>query len=146
MCAELRVESGDTPPCYVLDSFALLAHFQEERGNLRVLELLEDAQQGNCRLLLSLVNLGEVCYLVERRRGLPEVHRVLAAIDSLPIEIFPADRDAVLAAAHLKAQYPIAFADAFAAAAAQSQGGVLLTGDPEFKTLAASIPIEWLER
>jgi predicted nucleic acid-binding protein len=146
MCAELRAASADTPPCYVRDSFALLAHFQEERGNLRVLELLEEAQQGNCRLLLSLVNLGEVCYLVERRRGLPEVHRVLAAIDSLPIEIFPADRDSVLAAAHLKALYPIAFADAFAAAAAQSQAGVLLSGDPEFKTLVATIPIKWLQQ
>jgi PIN domain nuclease of toxin-antitoxin system len=60
MCAELRAGSGDTSPCYVLDSFALLAHFQEERDSLRVLELLEEAQQGNCRLLLSLVNLGEV--------------------------------------------------------------------------------------
>jgi uncharacterized protein len=144
MKAENREESGDTLPCYILDSFALLAHFQEERGSSRVTELLEEAQQGNCRLLLSLANLGEICYLVERRRSLAEVHRILAAIDSLPIEILPADRETVLAAAHLKAQYPIAFADAFAAAAAQSQAGVLLTGDPEFKTLATIVRIEWL--
>jgi hypothetical protein len=52
----------------------------------------------------------------------------------------------VLAAAHLKVQYLIASADAFAAVAVQSQAGVLLTGDPEFKTLAAIIPIEWLQQ
>jgi predicted nucleic acid-binding protein len=146
MPPESREESGGKPPCYILDSFALLVHFQEERGSLRVMELFEEARQGNCRLILSLVNLGEICYLIERRRSLADVHRTLAAIDSLPIEILPADRDAVLAAAHLKAQYPIAFADAFAAAAAQSQEGVLLTGDPEFNVLTGIIQIEWLGR
>lgn len=146
MPAEHSDEPGAPLPCYILDNFALLAHFQEERGSSRVMELLEEAQQGNCRLLLSLVNLGEICYLVERRRSLADVHRILAAIDSLPIRILPADREAVLAAAHLKAHYPIALGDAFAAAAAQSQAGTLLTGDPEFKTLAAIIQIEWLER
>ncbi len=83
--------------------------------------------------MLSLVNLGEVCYLIERRRGLREVQIALAAIDSLPIEILPVDRDAVMAAAHLKALYPISFADAFAASAAQTHSAILLTGDLDFK-------------
>jgi len=131
-------------PCFVLDSFALLAHFQDENGDGRVVDLLEQAQQGKCRIFLTLINLGESCYLIERRRGLRDVHLVLAAIDSLPIEILPADRDAVLAAAHLKAQYPISYADAFAAAAAQSLSATLLTGDPEFKMLAHVLQIEWL--
>lgn len=131
-------------PCFVLDSYALLSHFQDESGRGRVVELLEAAQQRKLRLLISLVNLGEVCYIIERRRGLREVHLALAAMESLPIEILPADREAVLAAAHLKANTPISFADAFAAAAAQAHTAVLLTGDPEFKALAAQIQIEWL--
>jgi PIN domain nuclease of toxin-antitoxin system len=144
MHAEPGEEAGDGADCYILDSFALLAHFQEKRGSSRVIELLEQAKHGNCRLLLSLGNLGEICCLVERPSSLHDVHRTLAAIDSLPIEILPADRDAMLAAAHLKANYPIAFAVAFAAA--QSQEGVLLTGDPEFSVLAGIIQIEWLAR
>ncbi len=132
-------------PSFVLDSYALLSHFQDESGGGRVVELLGQAQRGKCRLLLSIVNLGEVCYLVERRRGQRDVYLVLAAIDSLPIEILPADRDAVLAAAHLKANYPISYADAFAAATAQTHSAILLTGDPEFNALTPILQIEWLK-
>ncbi len=131
-------------PVFVLDSFALLAHLQNEAGQPRVLDLLQKAQHGECYLLMSLINLGEVCYLVERRRGLPAVQRMLAAVQNLPIEITPADQEAVLAAAHLKAGFPIAFADAFAAAAAQARHAILLTGDPEFKALGGRIQVEWL--
>jgi hypothetical protein len=74
-----------------------------------------------------LVNLGEICYLVERRRGLRDVHRVLAVVESLPVEVLPADRAAVLVAAHLKARHSISFADAFAAAAAQTYSTTFLT-------------------
>ncbi|MGE5221441.1 MAG: type II toxin-antitoxin system VapC family toxin [Omnitrophica WOR_2 bacterium] len=135
---------GAEPISFVLDSFALLSHLQDEGGRGRIVDLLEQAQQGNCHLLLSSVNLGEVCYVIERRRGLRDVQLVLAAVDSLPIEILPADRDAVLAAAHLKAHYPISFADAFAATAAQARSAILLTGDPEFKSLSPVLQIEWL--
>jgi predicted nucleic acid-binding protein len=130
-------------PVFVLDSFAVLAHLQGE--GKRVLSLLEQAQCGECRLLFSLINLGEVIYLVERRRGLPAAQAVLAALDELPVEVLPADREAVLAAAHLKAQFPIAYSDAFAASAAQTHQATLVTGDQEFERLAQHINIEWLE-
>ena len=131
-------------PGYVLDSFALLAHLQKEGGQPRMVELLQQAQRGQCRLWMSLINLGEVCYLVERRRGLRAVQLMLADVQSLPIEMAPADQEAVLAAAHLKAGFPISYADAFAAATAQMHHAILLTGDPEFKALGELLQVEWL--
>jgi ribonuclease VapC len=133
-------------PVYILDSFALLAHFQDEHGQGRVVTLLEQAQRGECRLLLSLINLGEMAYLVERRRGLPAAQSALAALQALPIEVLPADTDAVFGAAHLKARFPIAFADAFAAQAAVDHQATLVTGDPEFQALEGLLEIEWLAR
>ncbi len=50
----------------------------------------------------------------------------------------------MLAAAHLKARFPIALADAFAAALAQELEAPLLTGDPEFKALEETLTIYWL--
>jgi len=132
------------PTVFILDSFAILAHLQDEGGQGRILKVLTAAQQGNCKALLSLINLGEVAYLVERRRGLRIAQAVLAAIDILPLEILPVDRETVMTAAHLKARFPIAFADAFAAAAAQTLDATLLTGDPEFQALGEVIRIEWL--
>lgn len=131
-------ESG----AYVLDSYALLAHLQEESGKLRVREILAQASAGRCQVYLSVINLGEIAYIIERERGLPEVHEALGLIDQLPIEVLPAPREVVLAAAHIKAGHPIAYADAFAAAAAQALEAVVVTGDPEFDSLRALIDVE----
>jgi predicted nucleic acid-binding protein len=79
---------------------------------------------------MSWVNLGEVAYQVERRHGADEAAHVVrrlraaAALDDVTAE-------RVLAAAHIKALHPIAFADCFAAASAAARDATLLTGDPE---------------
>lgn len=130
---------------YVLDSFALLAYLGGEVGEERVKEILQEASLGNDRVLMSLINLGEVVYITERERGLAKTQEVLAIVEQLPIEILPVDRQTVLEAAHIKAHYPIAYADAFAVTAAQTNNGMLVTGDPEFKAVKDVIRIEWID-
>jgi ribonuclease VapC len=129
---------------YVLDAFALLAYLRGEPGAERVRDLLLRARSGEARLYLSLVNYGEVLYISERQGGRPAAEEAIRIIDHLPLEIVPADRDLTFAAAHLKARYPISYADAFAAALAQKLGAVLVTGDPEFRKVEAVVEIEWL--
>ena len=137
-----------SPPAYVLDSFALLAYLEGEAGMPRVRSVLEGAAVGRHRVYLSLINLGEVLYITERERGLVEARRTLGAVDQLPLAIVGVSRSTVLAAAHVKARFPISYADAFAVAAAQDHGGVVLTGDPEFRALADAglVAVEWLPR
>jgi predicted nucleic acid-binding protein len=131
---------------YVLDSYALLAYFEAEPGVEQVRRLLEAAKEGECRLHLCVVNLGEVMYIVERERGLPKAQKTLARIDELPIEVMNLDRTLTLAAAHLKMDYPIAYADCFAAALSQIKNAILVTGDPEFRKIKTdcNVHIEWL--
>lgn len=107
------------PSAYALDSFALLAYLEGEAGRPRVKELLRGAETGAHTLYLSLVNLGEILYIIERENNLFLAQRALAAIDQLPLRIVPASRATVLAAAHVKARYPISYADAFAVVTAQ---------------------------
>jgi predicted nucleic acid-binding protein len=134
--------SGD----YVLDSYALIAYLEAEPGSDRIVELLTAAGAGRCHLRMCVVNLGEVMYIVERERGLDAAQNTLARIDELPIEIADADLTLTLAAAHLKMDCPIAYADCFAAALAQHHDAILLTGDPEFKNVKAesNVHIEWM--
>lgn len=132
-------------PAYVLDSFAIQAYLQDEPAAPRIEELLVSAEKEKCRLALSLINLGEVLYIAERQGGTPKAHDILRLIGSLPIQIIPADEEMVFAAAHIKANYPLSYADAFAAAVAQNLNGTLLTGDPESKALEEFIEVEWLE-
>lgn len=129
---------------YVLDSFALLAYLQGEAGAPIVTTILEGAQTGSHAVYLSLINLGELLYIIERERGLLAAQRVLAVLDQLPITTVPVSRAAVLAAAHVKSNHAISYADAFAVAAAQVHGATLVTGDPEFGALANAGLIELL--
>jgi len=131
---------------YVLDSFALLAYLGGEKGMTHVREILANSARTQCRAYLSLISLGEVLYIIERERSLPKAQGALAAIEQLPLEILPASRDAVLAAAHVKARFPISYADAFVVAAAQEHDGTILTGDPEFAAVQSLVRVEWLPR
>lgn len=83
-------------------------------------------------------------HITERERGLAKAQQVLAMVEQLPIEVLLVDRQAVLAAAHMKAGYPVAFADAFAIVAAQKHEGALLTEDPEFESVKDIVQIEWI--
>jgi predicted nucleic acid-binding protein len=131
---------------YLLDGFALLAYLNDEAGCTRVQEILALAEGRKCRVVMCLVNLGEVLYITERERGLAMAQSVLALAESLPLELLDASRDLVLDAAHIKAHHPLSYADAFAVAAAVRENAVVVTGDLEFKSVEELIKIEWLGR
>lgn len=133
-------------PAFLLDSFALLAYLNDEPGRARVKEVLKSAEQGLCRVLLCMINFGEVLYATERRRGFATAQSVQALIESMPIAILDATRNLVLDAAHIKANHAISYADAFAVASAIRERAVILTGDPEFEGVEALVTVEWLEK
>ena len=133
-------------PIFILDSFAMLAYLTDEPSAARIEKLIEDAKKEKCRLLLPLINLGEILYITERRGGVAKAQDTLALLLQLPVEILPADEQAVFSAAHVKANYTLSYADAFVVAAAQSVGAIVLTSDPEFQSVKELIAIEWLDK
>jgi predicted nucleic acid-binding protein len=133
-------------PVYILDSFALLSYLTDEPGAAAIENLFENTQEKAGRLLLSIINLGEILYITERRGGLQRAKDALALLRQLPIEIAPADEQAVFSAAHIKANYPLSYADAFVVALAQQENGAILTGDPEFQSVEELVAVEWLEK
>lgn len=129
---------------YVLDSFALLAHFEDETGGERVRSLLKGAQTGKTKLFLSIVNFGEIYYNTYRERGVKAAEEIRFIIAQLPIEIVDANIEIALEAARLKAIHSVAYADCFGAALAKSKNAKVITGDPEFKKFGNIIAVEWI--
>lgn len=129
---------------YVLDSFALLAYFSDEPGREPVMAMLHAAEAKQADIYLSTVNYGEVVYITERMRDVQYARVVIAALDQLPITLVDVDRTMALEAAHLKARFSMSYADAFAVALAQLVEGILVTGDPEFRTVEHLISLQWL--
>lgn len=130
---------------YVLDSYALFAYFREEEGADIVTKLIKETTK-DVRLFLSLVNFGEVAYITERERGTQQAAKLLEDIRHLPITLGRIDKERVLAAAHIKARYPVSYADAFAIALAQELGASVVTGDPEFKKVESVVSVLWLRK
>jgi len=56
---------------FVLDSHALLAYFEGESSGAAAHALLRDAERRRVRVYLSLINWGEVLYIVRREKGGP---------------------------------------------------------------------------
>jgi ribonuclease VapC len=132
----------------VLDSYAILAFLEGAPGWRRARDILQKAQEGCCTTFMSVVNLGEVLYITERERGLERTQETLARLDELPIELVDVDREQTLTASHIKAEWPIAYADCFCAALAVLKDATIVTGDPEFKSLeeASVVSIHWITR
>lgn len=128
----------------MLDSYALLAYFEGEAGGRVVRALLERAARGEVQLRVSAINFGELAYLTERRRGLPALHQTLAVLDRLPVHLVDVDRERALAAAEVKARFPLSYADAFAVSLAQEMDAVVVTGDPEFHKAEELVEVLWL--
>ena len=64
---------------------------------------------------------------------------------TLPVTIEVPALDDIWNAAILKSMFPIAYADAFAAALARKYRCPLVTGDPEFRTVD-ELEIDWIPR
>jgi len=132
---------------FVADAWAILALLQgEEPAASQFKRILERAERGDLDLYISVINLGEVYYRIGRVKGEEKARETLGEIRSLPMTVLPATWEFVFAAAALKMRYPISYADALAAAAAEELNAVLVTGDPELERLKGRIEIEKLER
>ncbi|MCY7410701.1 MAG: type II toxin-antitoxin system VapC family toxin [Chitinophagales bacterium] len=119
----------------VFDSYALIAHFKKEKGHEIVSEILSAIAVGERFGFLSLINLGEVYYMVHGKHGKSSADQSLHVIHTMPIEIIAPNYEITIVAAKLKANHEMSYADAFAAALTISMKATLITGDKEFKSL-----------
>ena len=131
----------------VLNSFALIGYLENEAFSTRVEKHLKQARKGKIRIYLHAIHLGEVYYMILREQGQDLADLAYARIKAFPLRYIDTIDDELLkTAARLKANYPISYADSFAAALAAIHNATLLTGDPEFKKLEKkeNISIGWL--
>lgn len=120
----------------VLDSWAVLRYLEDtEPAAQHVADLLQQD-----RPLMSWINLGEVYYVLRRMAGESEASATVRDLRH-DIEARRPDERLVLDAARVKADHPMAYADAFAAALAVAEEATLWTGDREL--LINGAPWRW---
>lgn len=131
----------------VLDSWALIAFFEDEPAAEQVEQLLVKAEAGTQKLLLSVVNWGEIYYNTMREVSQETAEQTAKEMAGLTIELVGVDDknlELVRQAAIYKATRKISYADAFAAALAKIRNAELVTGNREFRVVEDEIKIGWL--
>ena len=129
----------------VLDTSALLALFFDEPGAEKMEHLFHAASEADRAVFIAAVNWAEVLYKMERKFGKAGLETARQFERTTPLEAVPVDRELAEAAAHLKNEYKLGLADAFAAALAKNKKAELVTADHEFKSVEKEIKINWLK-
>lgn len=93
---------------------------------------------------MTTVNLGEVWYILARRKSEEVADRELAKLIEIGIRVADVDWELTRRAVRLKTKYRLAYADCFAAALAQQLRCKVVTGDPEFRQLEKEVKVQWL--
>lgn len=110
----------------VLDSWAVLRYLEDADPAAQAVAELLDADKP----LMSWIDLGEVHYVLMRSHGEDAAAETVRDLRQVVDARLP-DEHLVLDAARIKADHPMAYADAFAAALALTRDATLWTGDPE---------------
>ena len=129
---------------YVLDANAVLDLIEAGPGSRKVERLLQSALQQQSSLLISVLNWGEVFYLLWQRRGEETARRTVASLSRLPLRIIPVDLSQALKAGEIKAVHKIPYVDCVAAALAVLQQATLVTSDRDFEKLGRQFPVLWI--
>lgn len=120
----------------VLDSWAVLRYLEDTTP---AAEAVNDLL-GQEKPLMSWINLGEVHYVLRRLHGEDAATETVRDLRDVIDARLPDER-LVINAARIKADHPMAYADAFAAALTIANDATLWTGDPEL--LLDGSPWHW---
>jgi predicted nucleic acid-binding protein len=132
------------PKAIVLDSWAVLAYLEDEGAGQQVAEIIANAHEHSTPLMMSVVNVGEVWYILAREVSETEADKGIEGLRQLGIEFIDADWKLSRLAGSFKSKNRMSFADCFAAALAKECKADLITGDREFKQVENEIKITWL--
>ena len=132
------------PKALVLDSWAALAYLGDEASAQEVADLITNAHENRIPMYMSIVNAGEVWYILAREISETQADSAMTDLTGLGIEVVDADWPLTRMAGTFKARHRMSYADCFAAALAKDRKSELVTGDKEFRQVEGEVSIHWL--
>jgi ribonuclease VapC len=128
----------------VLDTWAVIAYLEDEPAGKQIADLITNAHDGDIPIYMSVVNVGEVWYIIAREVSEKEANSSVKQLSDLRISIVDADWNITQAAARFKSQQRMSYADCYAAALAKVKMADLVTGDKEFRAIEKQINLVWV--
>ena len=75
------------PKAVVLDSWAVIAYLEDEEAATKVADIISDAHDDHIPLLMTVVNAGEVWYIVARQSSVADADASIKQLRGLGIEL-----------------------------------------------------------
>ncbi len=129
---------------YVLDTWAVIAYLEDEPSALQIADLIVSAHEESIPVFMTVVNVGEVWYIIAREVSEEEANNSVKELHDLRIQFVDVDWELTWEAARFKSQHKMSYADCYAAALAKNRKAELITGDEEFKVLQDEMKISWI--
>lgn len=122
-----------------------MRYIRGTEGADKVRAILQQSERGLASIKMSVINLGEVYYVVMRYLGEPVAAQTVNALRHA-VSFVPVELDEAIEAARLKERFKMGYADSFAAALALRTNGILISADPVFDKLGKTIKLLKLPR
>jgi predicted nucleic acid-binding protein len=128
---------------YVLDANAVIRYFAvgDGQGGDKVRNLFEQAERNQARLSMSVINMGEVFYILLKHIGEQTALQYVQVLQHA-VTMIDANANRTIEAATLKHQYKLGYADSFAAALALESKATLVSADPAFEKVGKAL--KWM--
>src|SRR5438876_7499883 len=105
----------------VLDTWAVIAYFEDEPPGEQVADIIARAHENNDSIMMTVANAGEVWYLFARKSSVTEADQVITELKQLGIIFVDIDWPLTRQAANFKSKHRMSYADCFAAALAKEK-------------------------
>jgi predicted nucleic acid-binding protein len=130
---------------FVLDASAILRFLDGEAGVARVKHIFRQALSGECNVIVSAVNWGEVVGKLHKRHGPATAANLTVRLLRKKLEVVPATSERAARAGIIKENKKIPYADAFGVElASDSPDHILVTADFDVLPATNDITIEFL--
>ena len=133
----------ETAECFVLDTSAILALWNEEDGAATVEKILRDKRHQR-KIYISFMTFVECRYRLWKDQGQNAADEIFRALSLLPVIRVDVDDELLLTASELKAQHKISVADSWIIATAITRNATLVHKDPEFHALSNRVTMKAL--
>jgi len=133
----------ETAECFVLDTSAILALWNEEDGAATVEKILRDKRHQR-KIYISFMTFVECRYRLWKDQGQNAADEIFRALSLLPVIRVDVDDELLLTASELKAQHKISVADSWIIATAITRNATLVHKDPGFDALSNRVTMKAL--
>jgi predicted nucleic acid-binding protein len=132
------------PKALALDSWAVIAYLEDEPSGQQIADLIADAHEEGIPVYMTVVNAGEVWYIISREISEQDANDSIKELQKLRIQFVDVDWELAQEAARFKAKNRKSYADCYAAALGKVKEADLVTGDQEFRAIDSQIHIRWV--